>query len=171
MVYLCKRPVCNKSHNAPVLYSTMHHFITEMCMCVSVTKWCIVGYLMHCGICETGLLCGIYYHVAIVNATIEIICMWRFETTNYQDLWCHVVSLSYSVLILFAGSSRCVWCSSQDVGQWRQIKIRPSSRGNSYPSPWEDCSGRQRSLPWVWGDVRGYQPGQVLMYCTDKQGR
>ena len=31
----------------PVPYSTMHHFITEMCAYVniSVTKWCIVGYL------------------------------------------------------------------------------------------------------------------------------
>ena len=28
-------------------YPTMHHFVTEMCTCVniSVTKWCIVGYL------------------------------------------------------------------------------------------------------------------------------
>ena len=36
-----------KPHNAPVPYSTMHHFVTEMCTCVhiSVTKWCIVGYL------------------------------------------------------------------------------------------------------------------------------
>ena len=36
-----------KSHNAPVLYPTMPHFVTEMCTCVhiSVTKWCIVGYL------------------------------------------------------------------------------------------------------------------------------
>ena len=37
----------HKSHNAPVPYPTMHHFVTEMCTCVhiSVTKWCIVGYL------------------------------------------------------------------------------------------------------------------------------
>ena len=36
-----------KSHKAPVPYPTMHHFVTEMCTCVriSVTKWCIVGYL------------------------------------------------------------------------------------------------------------------------------
>ena len=30
----------HKSDNAPVLYPTMHHFVTEMC-----TKWCIEGYL------------------------------------------------------------------------------------------------------------------------------
>ena len=36
-----------KFHNAPVPYPTMYHFVTEMCTCVhiSVTKWCIVGYL------------------------------------------------------------------------------------------------------------------------------
>ena len=37
----------HKSHNAPVLYPTMHFFVTEMCTCVliSVTTWCIVGCL------------------------------------------------------------------------------------------------------------------------------
>ena len=37
----------HKSHNTSVPYPTMHHFVTEMCTCVhiSVTKWCIVGYL------------------------------------------------------------------------------------------------------------------------------
>ena len=37
----------NKSHNASVPYQPMHHFVTEMCPCVdiSVTKWCILGYL------------------------------------------------------------------------------------------------------------------------------
>ena len=36
------------SHNTPVPYPTMHHFVTEMCTCVhiSVTKWCIVGHLL-----------------------------------------------------------------------------------------------------------------------------
>ena len=36
-----------KSHNAPVLNPTMHHFVNEMCTCVliSVTNWSIVGYL------------------------------------------------------------------------------------------------------------------------------
>ena len=34
----------HKSHNAPVPYLTMHHFVTELCTFVhiSVTKWCIV---------------------------------------------------------------------------------------------------------------------------------
>ena len=36
----------HKSHSAPVLCSTMYHFVTEMCthVHISVTKWCIVGY-------------------------------------------------------------------------------------------------------------------------------
>ena len=36
----------HKSHNAPVPYPKMHHFVTEMCthVHISVTKWCIVGY-------------------------------------------------------------------------------------------------------------------------------
>ena len=33
----------HKSHNAPVQYPTIHHFVKEMH--ISVTKWCIVGYL------------------------------------------------------------------------------------------------------------------------------
>ena len=35
-----------KSHNAPVPYPTIHHFVTEMCtrVHISVTKRCIVGY-------------------------------------------------------------------------------------------------------------------------------
>ena len=36
-----------KSCNAPVLYTTIHHFVTEICTHVHifVTEWCIVGYL------------------------------------------------------------------------------------------------------------------------------
>ena len=36
----------HKSLNVPILYPTMHHFVTEMCTCVhiSITKWCIVEY-------------------------------------------------------------------------------------------------------------------------------
>ena len=38
-----------KSHNVPDQYPTRHHFVTEMCTCVhiSVTNWCIMGYLCH----------------------------------------------------------------------------------------------------------------------------
>ena len=41
----------HKFHNASEKYTTMHHFVTEMCTYVhiSVTKWCIMG-------CDTGAL-------------------------------------------------------------------------------------------------------------------
>ena len=51
----------HKSHNASDKYPTMHYFVTEMgtYVPISVTKWCIVGFgLVHCGICEMGLLSG-----------------------------------------------------------------------------------------------------------------
>ena len=37
----------HKSHNAPITYRTIHHFVTEMCTCVHIsdTKWRIVGNL------------------------------------------------------------------------------------------------------------------------------
>ena len=45
---------CHKSHNKSdkYKYPTMHHSVTEMCMHVhiSITKWCIVGYV-------TAVLC------------------------------------------------------------------------------------------------------------------
>ena len=34
-----------QTHSAPVSYPTMHHFVTEMCTCISITKWFIVGHL------------------------------------------------------------------------------------------------------------------------------
>ena len=53
----------NKSHNPLGKYPTMHHFVTEMCthVHISVTKWCIVGYLHHTlwDLCNrsTGFVC------------------------------------------------------------------------------------------------------------------
>ena len=44
---VCGIELWHTSHNAPVTCPTMHHFGTQMCTCVhiSVTIWCIVGYL------------------------------------------------------------------------------------------------------------------------------
>ena len=43
--------VCNRlvAKIPTVPHPTMHHFVTEMCTCVhiSVTKWCIVEYLIN----------------------------------------------------------------------------------------------------------------------------
>ena len=59
----------------------MRYFVTEMCTClhISVTKWCSVQYLMHCGYCDMGLLQGRYidsleqsYCKSSVAAAIEL---------------------------------------------------------------------------------------------------
>ena len=55
----------HKSQNASVPYPTMQYFVTEMCtgVHISVTKWCIVGYLSDAlwdlwdGSIETKLYC------------------------------------------------------------------------------------------------------------------
>ena len=46
----------HKSHNGPVSYPTLHHFVTEMCtfLLQNDALWDIC--LMHCGVCEMGLL-------------------------------------------------------------------------------------------------------------------
>ena len=67
----------HKSHKAPVPYPTMHHFVTEMCTCVliSVTKWYIVGYLIHCEICDIGQLSDTFEKETIlICANITYIC-------------------------------------------------------------------------------------------------
>ena len=55
----------HKFHNAPILYPTTHHIITEMCTHVHISVingalWDI--WIRHCGICETGLLSRKYSH-------------------------------------------------------------------------------------------------------------
>ena len=72
------------SHNAPVQYPTMCHFVTEMCIYVhiSVTKWCIVGYLSGAlwdFWSETGLFCMKFrawsHYWSIIYS--QILCHWR----------------------------------------------------------------------------------------------
>ena len=52
-----------KSHNTPVPYPTMQHFVTEMCSCVhrSVTKWRFVGYLSDALWDLWGRYCSIFW--------------------------------------------------------------------------------------------------------------
>ena len=68
-LHVAQIPQCIRKH------PTMHHFVTKMCTCVhiSVTKWCIVGYgLVHCGICEMGLL-------SLSDGGKLIMCGWGWE--------------------------------------------------------------------------------------------
>ena len=49
-------PFCNKcAHNALNKYSTMHHFVTEMCTFLFQNGALWGSCLMHCRICERGL--------------------------------------------------------------------------------------------------------------------
>ena len=81
--------LCHKSQNASGPYPTMQHFVTEMCTCVhiSVTKWCIVGYLSDAlwdlwggSIVRYNLPMRAGYGMWVVNAVrpqvYGIICPW-----------------------------------------------------------------------------------------------
>ena len=69
----------HKSHNAPVTYPLMHHFVTEMCTLLqNGALWDIC--LMHCGICEMNLL---YYSLkqTMIGRDGEVgvpyVCTWQ----------------------------------------------------------------------------------------------
>ena len=79
----------HKSHNAPVPYPTVHHFVTEMCRYVhiSVKKICIVGYL-------PSALWDLW-HGSIVDIGIPSLCC-RLTTAFYADR----IIVCYSVTLL-----------------------------------------------------------------------
>ena len=60
----------HKSHNAPVPYPTMHHFVTEMYTFLLQNGALLDIFLMHCGICEIGLASGV---LAILYYAIDMI--------------------------------------------------------------------------------------------------
>ena len=104
----------HKSHNTPVQYPKIHHFVTEMCTCVhiSVTKWCIVGYLSNAlwDLWNGGLnvlmagtpyqiwvLWFIWHHgynpVSLVVAD-GLVPIWHQDICNHHDdviQWVHVM--------------------------------------------------------------------------------
>ena len=81
----------HKSHNAPIPYPIMHHFVTEMCMCA---HFCYK--MVHCGIfdvCIVGFMRWVYWHVICFtelerlhficrnsqgNNVYNHICVWKF---------------------------------------------------------------------------------------------
>ena len=70
----------HKSHNAPVIYPTIYHFVTEMCTCVyiSVTKWCIVGYLFDAlWDLWDGSIDSIHIHNDVIKWK-HFLCYWPF---------------------------------------------------------------------------------------------
>ena len=79
MLIILSELMSHKSHTAPVPYPTMHHFVTEMCTCVhiSVTKWCIVGYLSDAlwDLWESSIL-----------REMLMSCRWFLITTNTNPI-------------------------------------------------------------------------------------
>ena len=76
----------HKSHNAPVPFPTMHHSVTELYRCgqVSVTKlWDIC--LLHCGICEMGLLIVHFWLVRHYHLTHLYDAL--INGLNFKQVW------------------------------------------------------------------------------------
>ena len=74
----------HKSHNVPVPYPTMHHFVTEMCTQVHifVTKRCIVGYLSNAlwDLWDSST----FRHMGKGTISHE----WTLENASFQ--YCHI---------------------------------------------------------------------------------
>ena len=88
----------HKSQNAPVPYTTMQHFVTEMCTCTSLlqndTLWDICP-LQLCGICEMGLLTiekSKWWFISVTMA--ECCCSW----------WRHDIEIHSTLLALCEGN-------------------------------------------------------------------
>ena len=66
----------SKFHNVPIFFPTMHH--SEQKCAHLCSEWWIVGYEMHCGICETALLQhDIVHNIQSSNCKVEL--MWYLE--------------------------------------------------------------------------------------------
>ena len=118
----------HKSHNAPVSYPKMHHFVTEMCICVHifVTKWCVVGYLpdAHRGLNKmASSFCRQHFQLLafswlkfwcilmrnlmkflfkgpVDNHSVLVQVMAITWANNDPDLWCHMWSLGHDELTI-----------------------------------------------------------------------
>ena len=102
----------NKTHNAPITYHTMHHFVTKMrthVVCTFLLQngalWVIC--LMHCGICEMGLLRLNIYHVSIGTH------WWNWnsqqgKSTDISAIGC-LLWLFWSILTVLQHHISCVW--------------------------------------------------------------
>ena len=67
----CTSPV---SHNASFCNRNVH---------ISVTKWCIVEYLMHCGVCEMGL----FNECSMITSNHSSLLPVTFVTCPYQCIY------------------------------------------------------------------------------------
>ena len=86
----------HKSHNAPVSYCTMHHFVT-------VSKWCIMGFCpMRYGIFEIFL--------RLVNCTLPTWPETRPSEATFVYIFCGFYDGSMSALMVTSETS-FVWYS------------------------------------------------------------
>ena len=122
----------------------MHHCVSEMCTCVhiSVTKWCIVGYLMHCGICEMGLLIG-YLTPTISHGSLSSVVKSRYS--------CYLIRESHSKDVLLLCHTDDLASHTDDiVSQPYEISTVAMSYGSITNSS-------------VWYDVDTISLGRVTM--------
>ena len=80
----------HKSHNVPELCPTMHHFVTEMSTCVhiSVTNWCIVGYLPDAlWDLWNGSILESYWYIFEVAFSCWFCCFWPSVVWLNKPLW------------------------------------------------------------------------------------
>ena len=85
----------HKSHNAPVPYPTMHHFVTEMCACIFLLQngalWDI--FLLHGEICEMGLLDSpdnCWCKHIVIRMMIKTVC-WYYNLNLLQLYYKHAI--------------------------------------------------------------------------------
>ena len=116
----CTSPI---SHNAPVPYPTMSHFVTEMCTCVhiSVSKWCIVGYLSDA---LWDLQDGTWDHIASTS--------FRHHFDGLMQKRCNSSALAMELHVFCIKSSILWWCS-QDMHYWPVLRVIHWSLGGWIP--------------------------------------
>ena len=107
----------HKSHNASVLYPTMHHFVTEMCTYVhiSVTKWCIVGYLSDAlwDLWDRSIASDGYFNINVCNSVILNNVTTGSGYTVYKPqlspiitfCFCFIIVISWITIIIFENST------------------------------------------------------------------
>ena len=98
----------HKSHKAVDKYTTMHHFVTEMCkqVHISVTKWFIVGYWTGGALWDScnNCICNQSFHTINLhkhNANTTKLCGYFMEKAVYgRHSWIWWIICCYSLLLL-----------------------------------------------------------------------
>ena len=82
-------PHCSSS----ISHNALRHFLTEICTRVHfpATKWCIVGYLIQCGVCEMGLVFPKYKRHPIIMCPLgRDVCVQNFMMTSWHGNAFHI---------------------------------------------------------------------------------